>query len=199
MIQGYVNSWREEFSSWVPGNVRGWECAMLIFRLICAVMVAWAMNWVLARPEAAVLVAEVPEMIFYGPIAGAIVGFFNLAKRQGWGLVVSVANGMWTGLLAIGLSGFLYLAVKMGTTVMHNLIKDFEAFMRVLGQEANPLIELTTDFKLIGLTIGTCAIAGLVSEILHWFLVRMRRLREDDEGPKEDIKSSVAKAGGPLS
>lgn len=172
---------------------------MLIFRLICAVMVAWAMNWVMARPEAAVLIAEVPEMIFIGPIAGGVVGFFNLAKRQGWGLIVSVANGMWTGLLAIALAGFMYLTMKMGNIIIHNLIKDFEAFLRVLGQEASPLIELAADYKLIGLTIGTTAVAGLVSEILHWLLVRMRRLREDDDGPKEEVKSSVAKAGGPLS
>ncbi len=81
---------------------------MLVFRVICAVMVAWAINLVLARPEAAVLVAEVPEMIYIGPAAGAVVGFFNLAKRQGWGLIVSVANGMWTGVMTIGLAGFMY-------------------------------------------------------------------------------------------
>jgi len=171
---------------------------MLIFRLICAVLVAWAMNWVLARPEAAVLIAEVPEMIFIGPIAGAVVGFFNLAKRQGWGLIVSVANGMWTGVLAIALAGFIYVSMRMANTVMHNLINDFEAFLRVLGQESRPLVELTTDYRLIGLTIGTTALTGLLSEILHWGMVRVRRLREDGE-PKKEVKTAVAKAGGPLS
>ena len=172
---------------------------MLIFRLICAVMVAWAINWVLARPEAAFLVSEIPEMIIIGPIAGAMVGFFNLAKRQGWGLIVSVANGMWTGLMAIGLAGFIYLSIKMFGVVSHNLVKDFEAFLRVLGSEAGPLIESLTNYRLIGITIGSTAIAGLLSEILHWVLVRLRRHRDDDEMPKEEVRAGVAKAGGPLS
>jgi hypothetical protein len=179
--------------------LKGREGWMLIFRLICAVMVAWAINWVLARPEAAFLVAEIPEMIIIGPIAGAVVGFFNLAKRQGWGLIVSVANGMWTGLLAIGLAGFMYLSIKMFGVVSHNLVKDFEAFLRVLGSEAVPLIETMNNYRLIGITLGTTAVAGLISEVLHWFLVRMRRLRDDDDGPKEEVKAMVAKAGGPLS
>ena len=171
---------------------------MLVFRLICAIMVAWAMNWVLARPEAAVLVAEVPQMIFIGPIAGAVVGFFNLAKRQGWGLIVSVVNGMWTGALTIALSGFIYLTMRMANTVMHNLIKDFEGFLRVLGSEAKPLIELTTDYHLIGLTVGVTAVTGLLSEILHWLMVRVRRMRGEEE-PKKETKTAVARAGGPMS
>ncbi len=171
---------------------------MLVFRMICAVMVAWAINLVLARPEAAVLIAEVPQMIVIGPIAGAVVGFFNLAKRQGWGLIVSVVNGMWTGVLAIALSGFIYLALRMFNVVWHNLIKDFEAFLRVLGSEAQPLVELTTDYRLIGLTVAATAVTGLISEILHWTLVRLRRYRGEDE-PKVEVKAGVARAGGPMS
>ncbi len=171
---------------------------MLIFRIICAVLVAWAINLVLARPEAAVLITEVPQMIYIGPIAGAVVGFFNLAKRQGWGLIVSVVNGMWTGVMAIALSGFIYLAMRMFNVVWHNIIKDFEAFMRVLGSEAVPLIEISTDFRLIGITIGAVTVTGIVSEILHWTLVRLRRYRGDEE-PKMQMKSTVAKAGGPMS
>ncbi len=171
---------------------------MLIFRVLCAVMVAWAINLVLARPEAAVLVTEVPQMIVIGPIAGAVVGFFNLAKRQGWGLIVSVVNGMWTGVMTIGLAGFMYLTMRMFNVVWHNIIKDFEAFMRVLGSEAVPLIEISTDFRLIGITIGAVTVTGIVSEILHWTLVRLRRYRGDEE-PKMQMKSTVAKAGGPMS
>ncbi len=171
---------------------------MLAFRLICALMVAWAINWVLARPEAAVLVAEVPEMTVIGPIAGAVVGFFNLAKRQGWGLIVSVANGMWTGLLTIGLSGFIYLTLRMASITWHNLLKDFEAFMRVLGSEAEPLIVVSTDLRLVAITVGVTAFTGVISEVLHWCLVRIRRMRGDDE-PTEQVRSAVAKAGGPMS
>ena len=171
---------------------------MLVFRIICAVMVAWAINLVLARPEAAVLVAEVPQMVYIGPIAGAVVGFFNLAKRQGWGLIVSVANGMWTGVMTIALAGFIYLAMRMFNVVWHNIIKDFEAFMRVLGSEAQPLVELTTDYRLIGITVGAVTVTGILSEILHWVMVRLRRYRGDEE-PTVQVKSAVAKAGGPMS
>ena len=171
---------------------------MLVFRMICAVMVAWAINLVLARPEAAVLVAEVPQMIYIGPIAGAVVGFFNLAKRQGWGLIVSVANGMWTGVMTIGLAGFIYLTMRMLNVVMSNMVKDFEAFLRVLGSEATPLVEISTDIQLIAITVGAVTVTGIISEILHWTLVRLRRYRGDDE-PRVQAKSTVAKAGGPMS
>jgi uncharacterized YccA/Bax inhibitor family protein len=171
---------------------------MLVFRVICAIMVAWAINLVLARPEAAVLISEVPQMIYIGPIAGAVVGFFNLANRQGWGLIVSVVNGMWTGVMAIVLAGFMFLAIRMGDVVIHNLIKDFEAFMRVLGSEADPLIKISTNLRLIGLTVAATAITGVISEILHWTLVRLRRMRGDEE-PKMQVKAAVAKAGGPMS
>jgi hypothetical protein len=161
-------------------------------------MVAWAINLVLARPEAAVLVAEVPQMIYIGPIAGAVVGFFNLAKRQGWGLIVSVANGMWTGVMTIGLAGFIYLAMRMINVVWHNIIKDFEAFLRVLGSEAAPLVEISTDLRLIAITVGAVTVTGIISEILHGIMVRLRRYRGDDE-PRVQVKSAVARAGGPMS
>jgi len=153
---------------------------MLIFRLICAVMVAWAINWVLSRPEAAVLVNEVPEMIWVGPIAGGVVGFFNLAKRQGWGLIVSVANGLWTGILSIACAGFIYLTYKMVGMVAYGLVQDFKDFMRILNQQAEPLIDVSVDLRLIGITVGATAVTGIISECLHWSLVRLRRHREDD-------------------
>jgi hypothetical protein len=171
---------------------------MLIFRVICAVLVAWAINLILARPEAATLITEVPQMTYLGPLAGAVVGFFNLAKRQGWGLIVAVVNGMWTGVLAIMLSGFMYLSMRMFNTAVHNMLKDFEGFLRVLGSEAEPLIAISTDFRLISLTIGVTAVTGVLSEILHWVMVRIRRSRGYDE-PSVQVKSAVAKAGGPMS
>jgi hypothetical protein len=171
---------------------------MIVFRLICAIMVAWAINWVLARPEAAVLIEDVPEMVTIGPIAGAVVGFVALAKRQGWGLIVSVVNGGWTGLLTVALSGFMYLAFRMWDSLSHNLIKDFEHFMRILNSEAQPLIERLQDYPLILITLGVCAIAGFASEILHWCLVRIRRARGEEE-PKKEVRAGVARPGGSLS
>ena len=171
---------------------------MLIFRIVCAVMVAWAINLVLARPEAAVLISEVPQMIYIGPIAGAMVGFVYLAKRQGWGPIVSVVNGLWTGTLTIALSGFIYLTIRMFGVVWHNLITDFEAFLRVLGSEASPLIEISTDFRLIGITLGAVTVTSFISEILHWTLIRLRRARGEEE-PKVEVKAAIARAGGPMS
>jgi len=137
-------------------------------------------------------------MTYIGPLAGAVVGFYNLAKRQGWGLIVAVANGMWTGVLAIVLSGVMYLSMRMFNTVVHNLIKDFEGFLRVLNSEAEPLIVMSTDFRLIALTIGVTAVTGVISEVLHWLMVRLRRYRGNDE-PKVQVRTAVAKAGGPMS
>ncbi|MEO1472285.1 MAG: hypothetical protein AAFV86_24930, partial [Pseudomonadota bacterium] len=82
---------------------------MLTFRVICAVLMAWAVNWVMSRPEAVPLISELPIMATIGPIAAAGVGFVNLASRQGWGVVVAVANGVWAGLLSIVVSGVLYM------------------------------------------------------------------------------------------
>ena len=154
---------------------------MIVFRLICAVLVAWAINWVLSRPEAAVLMTEIPEMGYIGPIAGAAVGFLNLAKRQGWGVIVSVANGMWTGLLTIMVSGVIYLTIRMVDSLFHNLIKDFENFLRILGIEARPLIEQAVNIELIAITVGATAVTGIVSECLHWSLVKLRKYRQIDE------------------
>lgn len=154
---------------------------MLIFRLICAVMIAWAVNWVLARPEAAVLLEEAEQLVWAGPLGGAIVGFFNLAKRQGWGLIVSIANGAWTGILSIACAVFIYLSYKMFGSVWYGLIPNFEGFLRVLGQESKPLIEALMNMRLVGIAVAACTIAGIISECLHWSLVKLRRNREDDE------------------
>ena len=171
---------------------------MLKFRVICAVMVAWAINLVLARPEADVLLAEVSEMSYIGPIAGALVGFFILAKRQGSGLIVAALNGMWTGVLAIVLAGFMFLSMRMLDVVTNFALKNFEAFLRILGQESQPFIDISTDYRLIGITIGAVTVTGILSEVLHWVFVRLRRAR-GEEDPREQVKSAVAKAGGPMS
>ena len=61
---------------------------MIVFRLICVILVSWAINLVLSRPEAAVLIGEVPEMAIIGPLAGAVVGLMYLPKRRGGGVIV---------------------------------------------------------------------------------------------------------------
>lgn len=171
---------------------------MLIFRIACAIMMAWAMNFALARPEAAFLVEEVPEMHYFGPIAGALVGFLILAKRQGNGILIGTLNGMWTGLLTIAISGALFLTVQMWSALVHGLIRDFENFMRVLGIEARPLMEVSADLWLIGVTVATTAVVGLTSEILRLCLRWARKARGEEE-EKPEVRAGVAKAGGALS
>lgn len=159
---------------------------MLIFRIICAILMAWAINWVMSRPEADPLLAELPEMAAVGPLAAAIVGFVNLATRQGWGVVVAVANGVWAGILSIVLSGVLYMTWILWSDIAEGFIKDFASFMRTTSSEVKPLFEEVVNFPLIILTITATSVLGVFSELLHWTIVRMRRNRgegaEDEYG-----------------
>ncbi|HUS55257.1 MAG TPA: hypothetical protein VMY41_14795 [Thermohalobaculum sp.] len=112
--------------------------------------------------------------------------------------MVATLNGAWAGILTIGLAAFLYLTAQMWSAVAHGLISDFENFLRILGTESKPLIEAMSNFRLIGLIIGAVAVAGFVSELVSWFMRLIRRLRGIEE-PVSEAKSTVAKAGGPLS
>lgn len=171
---------------------------MIGFRLVCVVLAAWAMSWAVARPEAALVLEEVPEMRFIGPIAGAVVGLIMLPKRAAFGVVASTLNGVWAGAIAIVLSGFIFLTMKVLDAVHHNLIKDFNAFMRIVGQEADPLIEFGINLRLIAVTVGATAVAGLVAALVRMLLIRLRKFRGEEE-PKEQVRAGVARAGGPLS
>lgn len=160
--------------------------SMLVFRGICAVVVAWAVNWVLGQPVAATLLEKVPEMAYVAPIAGALVGFVALAKRQGWGIIVALANGVWTMLLIVGVAWILHLTLKLGDHIMHGLIANFENFLRILGYEAEPLAEGWVDPRLAGMLLAATVVASVFTEGLHWVLVRLRRLRGDDEEEEDD-------------
>lgn len=154
---------------------------MLIFRLICAVVVAWAVNWVMGQQVAANLLELVPEMKYIAPAAGAVVGFVALAKRQGWGIIVAMANGLWTMILTVGFAWLIFLTITLFSHIAHGLIADFENFLRVLSSEAEPLAEGWVDPRLVGLLLAATVVAGLVTEVLHWILVRLRRMHGEDE------------------
>lgn len=154
---------------------------MLVFRLICAVVVAWAVNWVMGQPVAAGLLEQVPEMQYIAPAAGAMVGFFALAKRQGWGIIVAAANGLWTTILTIGIAWLIFLSITLGDHLVHGLISDFENFLRILGYEAAPLAQGWVDVRLLAMMLGATVVAGFATEILHWVLVRIRRMRGENE------------------
>jgi hypothetical protein len=167
---------------------------MIGVRLVCVVLAAWAMNWAVGRPEAAALLEEIPEMRIIGPIAGAIVGFIMLPMRSAFGVVASTLNGIWAGAIAITLSGFAFLAMKVFEALAHNLLKDFEAFLRLVGAESKPLIKLGMEPKLIAITLGATALAGLVAAVVHMLLIRLRRFRGEPE-PKKQVRAAVARAG----
>ncbi len=151
---------------------------MLTFRIICAIFVAWAVNWALGRPEAAELMAELPQMRIFGPTAGAIIGYFNLAPRQGWGFIVAVANGVWAGLLSIILAGFLFIVVAVVVALRDGYLHSFNQFLNLVGTHGQDLADQALDLPLLIVSLGATAVAGVVTEIAHWILVRLRRARE---------------------
>lgn len=164
---------------------------MVMFRLICAGVVAWAVNWVMSQPVAANLLELVPDMRYIAPAAGALVGFFALAKRQGWGIIVAAANGLWTMVLTVGIAWLIFLMITLADHVAHGLIKNFENFLRILGYETAPLAEGWVDVRLIGMMLGATVVAAVATEILHWVLVHIRRMRGETE-EDEVIRESEA-------
>ena len=148
---------------------------MLVFRIICAVLLAWAINAGLSRPEASSLLQEVPEMLTFLPLAAALVGYFNLAVRQGWGFIVAFANGVWAGVLSIVGASVLYLAAVLVRDIRENSIKDFDQFLQRLSSTSEPLIEQLLNLPLMIVLLGATAVVGVVTEVLHWVLVRFRQ------------------------
>ena len=151
---------------------------MLLYRILCAVLLAWSVNWSLVRPEAADLLRAVPEMAFLGPFAGAFVGFFSLSARQGWGVIVALANGVWAGVLSIALSGTAYMVIQLTQAVREGIITSFDKLVNVFSDAVEPLIEQLAHAPLLIVSLAAAAIVGLVTEFLHWLLVRFRRKRQ---------------------
>lgn len=147
---------------------------MLVFRILCAGTLVWAVAWVLSRPEAAQLVRQIPEIGALGPIAAAYVGGFNLAVRQGWGLIVALANGVWAGTLAIVASGVLYTAVEMARAVREGDIRGSASFFEVFGETLDVLLAQLGNLPLLTLSLAATACAGMLTELLHWLMVRVR-------------------------
>ena len=61
------------------------------------------------------------------------------------------------------------------------IISDFNSFMRVLVQEAAPLIRAWVSPLLVAYVVIGSAVAGGLTELLHWALSRARALREGEE------------------
>ncbi len=131
---------------------------MLVFRIVCAVAVSLAVIWVLSQPEAAALMRSQPQMGVLAPVAGIYVGAFNLAVRQGWGLVVALANGVWAGILSIAAAGVLYTAVEMARAVGAGEISSLGSFFERFGDTVDSLFAALGDATL--LTLALAATAG---------------------------------------
>ncbi|MEM9060179.1 MAG: hypothetical protein AAGD13_06915 [Pseudomonadota bacterium] len=148
---------------------------MIIFRIVCAVLMAWAINWSLARPEAEPLLKTLPEMEVLGPFAGALIGFVNLSVRQGWGFIVAFANGVWAGVLSILLSGVLYVVVQIVQAIRTNVVRTFDNFLTHFGSVVDPLLGEILNIPLLTVSLGAVALVGVITEVIHWVLVRMRQ------------------------
>ena len=149
---------------------------MLLFRIICAFFLAWGMNWATLRPEAALLREEFGEFVLIAPFVGAFAGFTNLARRQGWGGVVAVANGVWTGVYCLGLSLVVYVFIKLLQVPQAGGI-DTELLLRQMGDYAADLLDALANPALIAVVLSATIIVSLITEIIHWALVRIRRMR----------------------
>lgn len=150
---------------------------MLIYRILCAILMAWGANWSLSREEAETLLKVLPEMATLGPIAAAFVGYFNLAVRQGWGFIVSFANGIWAGFLSILFSGVLFITARMAQGIQTETVRSFENFQAVFSSTMQPLLDEVLNVPLLTVSLGAAALIGVITEVIHWVLVRMRQRR----------------------
>ncbi|MEM1344361.1 MAG: hypothetical protein AAGI34_07240 [Pseudomonadota bacterium] len=153
---------------------------MLMFRILCAVFVAWAMNWAFTRPEAAFLLEEMPEFAMLAPLAGAVVGFQNLARRQGWGMVVAVANGLWSGFMSLILASCFYIAIKVFDTSRTGRF-DTAFVLDLIGETTADVVDYLASVPLVVIVLGATAVVGVLTELIHWALVRLRKQRGIEE------------------
>ena len=147
---------------------------MLMFRIACAAVVALAVVWVLTQPEAAALMRTIPDMAVFAPIAGGYVGAVSLAVRQGWGLVVALANGVWAGILSIVAAGVLYTAVDLTRGFADGDIAGVGGFFERFGDTVDLLVGELGDAHLLALLMAAAAAAGILTELIHWLMVRVR-------------------------
>ncbi|MGF1500504.1 MAG: hypothetical protein ACFBSD_01695 [Paracoccaceae bacterium] len=149
---------------------------MLVFRILCAIAMAWAMNWTLSRPAADLLNEEIPEFGAIMPWVAALIGFVNLAPRQGWGGIVAVANGVWAGVLSVALCAASYLFVAvLDTSRLGNVDSHFLG--NLMMKTTADLFDLLATMELFVACVSATAIVGVVTEVLHWALVKLRELR----------------------
>jgi len=147
---------------------------MLVYRLICALLMAWAVNLALSRPEGQPMLEAMPHMQTLSMIAAGIVGYFNLAVRQGWGFIVGFANGIWAGVLSILVTGVLAVVFTMVQMMRENIVQDFDDFLVYFWEIVDPLLQELPNVPLLVVSLGSTAVVGVITEIIHFLLVRVR-------------------------
>lgn len=123
------------------------------------------------------MLLEVPEMNYLVPLGAATAGYFNLAVRQGWGTIVALANGVWAGALSIFFACVLHTLIEVVRGLRTNVIQTFDNFMTEFSSTVEPLFEEFLDPPLLVVILGAAAVVGVVTEVLHWVLVRFRQKR----------------------
>lgn len=125
------------------------------------------------------MLETLPELssLLIAPLSAAFVGFFNLAVRQGWGFIVAFANGIWAGVLSIFVSGTLFMTLKIIEGLQANEIRDFDQFLQKFSSEIEPMAAELSNIPLVIVSLGACAVAGVVTEVIHWVLVRFKQGR----------------------
>lgn len=149
---------------------------MLLFRILCALFMAWGINFALSRPEGALLREEVPEFAAIAPLMAALFGFISLAKRQGWGPVVALANGIWACFLTLFFSGVAYVAFDLSDTARVGDVK-FEFIANIMSENVALVVDQLSNFALLLFCFGTSAVVGVITELIHWALVKIRERR----------------------
>ena len=157
---------------------------MFIFRVVCAILMAWAVNIALGlHPDGKLLLETFPDMRYFAPAAGALVGFFVLARRQGWGPLVAFANGIWGGILSIIVAALIFMGAYVFQAYSSNAIKDFDGFVRILNEAWYPLQKEGISLPLVIFMLGAGAIVGVVTETVHWVLHKINPPKADGPTP----------------
>jgi hypothetical protein len=93
-------------------------------------------------------------------------------------MVVALANGIWAGILLIVASGVLCTSVAMARGVATGEIGGVGGFFERFGDTVELLLAELADLSLLTLALGATAAAGLLTELVHWLMVRVRSRRQ---------------------
>lgn len=148
---------------------------MLLFRAICAA------SLMLGFYVAHLIDPGTEQQLRYMPtialVTAGMVGFGNLATRQGWGLIVAVVNGLWAGLATIVLASVAFVAVHMVAELYAIGGVTFPVFLETFDATIADLLGQAYEVRNLLVHLVICVAVGVVTEIVHWLLVHVRHAR----------------------